>query len=142
MSDAFGLLRDEWLESVDAVLHQRARSALGLTRDEYRFDLRCYGWNAILGPLEDETGIPREVGVLLKVRADDQDTATAIAQTANVLLLHMPLPGMKHLPSFAFVTSPAEIERGPAYEFVLNHVVEVADGTEFVRTSMSEVSGA
>ena len=133
---------DEWLKSVDTVLHQRARSALGLTRDEYRFDLRCYGWNAILGSLEKETGIPREVGVLLKVRADDQDTATAIAQTANVLLLHMPLPGMSHLPSFAFVTSPAEIERGPAYEFVLNHVVEIAEGTQLVRTSMSEVSGA
>ena len=76
---------DEWLESVDAALHQRARSALGLTRDEYRFNLRCYGWNAILGSLEKETGIPREVGVLLKVRADDQDTATAIAQTGERL---------------------------------------------------------
>jgi hypothetical protein len=79
---------------------------------------------------------------LFKVRADDQDTATAIAKTANVLLLHMPLPGMNHLPTFAFVTSPAEIERGPAYEFVLNHVLEVADGTELVRTSIREVSGA
>jgi hypothetical protein len=49
---------------------------------------------------------------------------------------------MDHLPSFAFVTSPAEIERGPAYEFVLNHVVEVANGSELVRTTMSAVSGA
>jgi hypothetical protein len=132
----------EWLDSVDLVLRDRARSALGLRDDEYRVEFRCYGLNAILGSLETDVEIPHEVGVLLKVRAKDQATATAIAMTANVLLLHMPLSGMDHLPSFAFVTSPAEIERGPAYEFVLNHVVEVADGSELVRTKMSAVSGA
>ncbi len=32
---------------------------------------------------------------------------------------------MTNLPSFAFATSPAHIDRGAAYEFVLNHVVDV-----------------
>jgi hypothetical protein len=36
----------------------------------------------------------------------------------------------------------AEIECGSAYEFVLNHVLEVADGTELVRASKTEVSDA
>jgi hypothetical protein len=38
-----------------------------------------------------------------------------VAKVANPLMLHMPLAGMDHLPSFAFLTSPAEIERGAVY---------------------------
>ena len=49
---------------------------------------------------------PREVGVVLVVTAADQALATNIAKYANPYLLHMPLPGMDHLPSFAFMSSP------------------------------------
>jgi hypothetical protein len=101
--------------------------------------MRCYGNDAVLGPLEPETGPPREVGMLLKVRAFDQATATAIAKIANPYLLHLPLAGMDHLPSFAFATSPAEIERGGSYEFVLNHTVNVSRPDELFRTTISEV---
>jgi hypothetical protein len=38
------------------------------------------------------------------------------------------------LPSYAFPFSPAEIERGPVYEFMLNHVVHVDGPHEIVRT--------
>jgi hypothetical protein len=86
------------------------------------------------------SGPPREVGLLFKVRAADQSIATAIAKTANPYLLHLPLPEMSHLPSFAFATSPAEIERGPVYEFVLNHVLELDDVTDVFRTEITEVT--
>ena len=132
---------DEWLESVEATLRDRVLLTLGLEAGDYRVELRCYGHDGVLGKLEPARTSPIEVGVLLKVRADDQTTATAIAKTANVLLLHMPLSGMQHLPSFAFATSPAEIERGAAYEFVLNHVIEVDDPAELVRTTFREVNG-
>ena len=66
----------------------------------------------------------------------------AIAKTANPLLLHLPLPGMDHLPSFAFATSPAEIERGPSYEFVLNHTLEMERPADLFRVSLSEVANA
>jgi hypothetical protein len=87
-------------------------------------------------------GPPREIGVLFKVRAADQATATAIAKIANPYLLHLPLAGMDHLPSFAFATSPAEIERGAAYEFVFNHTVDVGTPGELFRTTISEVVNA
>ena len=45
---------------------------------------------------------------------------------------------MDYLPSFAFPFSPAEIERGAAYEFVLNHVVDCADPTSLFRVEMGE----
>ena len=69
-----------------------------------------------------------------------QQLATAVAKTANPLLLHLPLPGMTHLPSFAFATSPPEMERGAVYEFVLNHVLELDQGTDLFRVELSEVT--
>jgi hypothetical protein len=61
---------------------------------------------------------------------------------AGTVLLHLPLPGMDHLPSFAFATSPAEIERGPSYEFALNHVLELGHGTDPFRIDIGEVRHA
>ena len=103
-------------------------------------ELRAYGHNAVLGDLEPGGAAPREVGVLFKARAADQATATAIAKIANPLMLHLPLHGMTHLPSFAFPFSPAEIERGASYEFVLQHTIDVADERELTRTQYREVS--
>lgn len=132
---------DAWITTFSDYLRTRVKAVLGLEAPEYAFTLRCYGWNAVLGPLQAESGIaPKEVGILLKVRADDQRTATAVAKLANPVMLHLPLPGMTMVPSYAFATSPAEIERGPVYEFVLNHVVEVGTGEELFRTSFSEVN--
>ena len=77
---------------------------------------------------------------MLLVSAQDQQTATEISKLANPLLLHLPLPTMTYLPSFAFATSPAHIERGAAYEFVLNHVLELDHGTDLFRVELSEVT--
>jgi hypothetical protein len=131
---------DTWLALLREVLADRVRATLDLDADGYDLAVACYGANAILGPLEDSAGPPREVGLLFKVRAASQQLATAIAKTANPLLLHLPLPGMTHLPSFAFATSPAEIERGASYEFVLNHVLELGHGTDLFRVELSEVT--
>ncbi|MFJ1767492.1 acyclic terpene utilization AtuA family protein [Amycolatopsis sp. NPDC088138] len=117
---------DAWADLLRAVLTQRVTQTLGLAADEYAFDLRLYGHNAVLGELEPESGPPREVGVMLLVNAPDQATATAVAKIANPLMLHLPTMAMDYLPSFAFASSPAEVERGAAYEFVLNHVVDCA----------------
>jgi hypothetical protein len=125
---------DEWAELLMTVVSQRVQSVLGLDSGDYAMDLRLYGHNAILGSAEPERGRPHEVGVMLLVSAADQATATAIAKVANPLLLHLPLPGMDHLPSFAFATSPAELERGAAFAFVLNHSVAVDSPTELFRT--------
>jgi hypothetical protein len=133
---------DTWLRYLRSVLEERVRATLDLDPQHYDLALQCYGDNAVLGPLENAPGPAREIGLLFKVRASSQETATAIARTANPLLLHLPLPGMDHLPSFAFATSPAEIERGPSYEFVLNHVLDLDQGTGPFRLDLSEVAHA
>ena len=132
---------DTWAELMRTILRQRVSQTLGLADDEYAFDLRLYGHNAVLDELEPESGPPREVGVMLLVNAPDQATATAVAKVANPLMLHLPAPEMNYLPSLAFPTSPAEVERGAAYEFVLNHVVDCDSPPELFRIEM-ETTGA
>ena len=120
---------DEWAEFFTKALTGRVETVLELAPGSWGADLRLYGYNAILGELETEPATPAEVGVMLLVSAQDQQTATEISKLANPLLLHLPLPAMNYLPSFAFATSPAHIDRGAAYEFVLNHVVDVDSPT-------------
>ncbi|MBM6405159.1 acyclic terpene utilization AtuA family protein [Phycicoccus sp. CSK15P-2] len=115
---------DAWADLLRTTLTQWVTDKLALSEDEYAFDIRLYGHNAVLDDLEPATAPPREVGVMLLVNAVDQATATAVAKVANPLMLHLPTPRMDYLPSLAFATSPAEVERGPAFEFVLNHVVD------------------
>lgn len=133
---------DTWADLLRTILVDRVEQTLGLAEDEYAFDLRLYGHNAVLGDLEPESGPAREVGVMLLVNAPDQATATAVAKIANPLMLHLPTPSMDYLPSLGFPSSPAEVERGAAYEFVLNHVVDSPTPTALFRIEHGESTHA
>ncbi|GAA5026206.1 DUF1446 domain-containing protein [Microbacterium fluvii] len=124
---------EAWAQTLRGYLVMRIQQALGLGPDAYEFDLRLYGYDAILRDLDPAASAPRELGVMLLVSAADQQTATAIAKTVNPYLLHMPTAAMDYLPSFAFAMSPAEQERGATYEFVLNHVVDSPSPTALFR---------
>ncbi|HUQ54990.1 acyclic terpene utilization AtuA family protein [Lentzea sp.] len=139
---SFTAIRDEhilanieaWADFFVEVFTTRVTQTLGLDGTEYSFDLRRYGYDAVLGNLDPATRPPREIGVMLLVRAATQELATAVAKVANPLMLHLPTPDMAYLPSLAFATSPAETERGAVYEFVLQHVVDTRSPTEMFRT--------
>jgi len=64
------------------------------------------------------------------VTAQTQEQANDIGKLLNPFLLHHPLTQDEEQPTFAFPFSPAEIDRGPAWEFCLNHVMELADPME------------
>lgn len=130
---------DQWAKDLRELVAVKASTLMGLGDDDCRIEVRCYGWNAVLGDRDPDPTPPREVGAMLLVTAGDQQTATRVVKLANPYLLHMPLPHMEHLPSFAFMASPAEIERGPLYEFLLNHVVELDSPTDLSRTVATEV---
>lgn len=127
-----------WAALLRRILVERVTQTLQLGADDYAFDIRLYGHDAVLGAIDPDTGPPREVGVMLLVHAADQATATAIAKIANPYMLHLPTPDMNHLPSLAFAFSPAETERGATYEFALNHVVDVDSPTSLFRIHLPE----
>jgi hypothetical protein len=129
---------DVWTATLEDLLRHQAGELLGVSPDDYQLELRCYGWNAVLGDIDpDTTTPPREVGALLVVTAQTQTLATKIVKLANPYLLHLPPPDAAQLPSYAFMSSPAEIERGPIYEFLLQHVIAVATPGELFRTTIA-----
>ena len=129
----------DWTDSLEAFLAERIPIVLGLPPTSYEIALRAYGHNAVLGDLDTDGRVPREVGVVFCATAGDQETATAIAKFANPYLLHHALPDMTHMPSWSFSFSPAEIERGRVYSFVLNHALEVESPGELFRLDLADL---
>ena len=116
----------EWCADIEAKARAKIAARMGADPAD-RIELRRIGLDATLGGLETRAGDPAEVGVLAIVTARDQARATDIARLLNPWLLHHPLTEEEEQPTFAFPFSPPEIERGAAWEFCLNHVMELDD---------------
>ena len=131
---------DEWLTALKSVLLSRIEATLGYGVGDYEIDFRPYGWNALDQSAHANEAPPaREVGLMVIVSASTQERANEIAKFCNPALLHFPLGRDAPMPSWAFPFSPAEIDMGPYYAFRLNHVVEVDDPLQLVRTMLITV---
>lgn len=141
------LLRDKryveaaelWAEDIHRLCSARAVERLGLGTNDFRIELRLIGKNAALGALETRSTEPAEVGILAIATAATQELANEIGKILNPFLLHHPLTKQEEQPTFAFPFSPAEIDRGPAYEFCLNHVLTLDDPMEAFRLEVREL---
>ncbi len=135
------LVRDaHYVANIDNWLTKIIREVLDPARDgSFEVEFRQIGKNATLGALETSEVTPAEIGVLTIVTADTQARATEIAKLLNPALLHLPLTAEEPMPTFAFPFSPAEIERGPLYEFCLNHVLTLDDPMQAFRLDVVEV---
>ncbi len=137
--DRLGEFHDRMLES----LYRRVQTTMGADAGDFHISLRIYGWNAVSGDTPPEgTPLPREVGVLFVATAETQELASQIAKACNAYFFHFPLNPEKELPSYSFAFTPADIDRGQVYEFKLNHIVEVDDPMELVRTKWFELQDA
>ena len=126
---------DEFHDKMLAALYHRVHSTIGEAAGDFHISLRMYGWNAVSGDKPPEgTPPPREIGVLFVATADSQEMASQIAKACNPYFFHFPLSMNKELPSYGFAFTPADIDRGPVYEFKLNHVVHIDDPMALVRT--------
>ncbi len=126
---------DTFHDNLLEALNQRVHATIGAAAGDFHISLRLYGWNALSGDKPPKgTPAPREVGVLFVATADTQEMASQIAKACNPYFFHYPLFMDRELPSYGFAFSPADIDRGPVFEFKLNHVVEVDDPLELVRT--------
>jgi hypothetical protein len=125
---------DEFHDKMHAALTDRIGRTFGEEAGDFDVSLRLYGWNGVSGRPSRARAPPAEVGVLFVVTAATQELATRMAKACNPYFFHFPLREGTELPSYAFPFTPAEIPRGRVFEFLLNHVVEVDDPCELVRT--------
>lgn len=134
---------DLFHDKMHATLVSRVAETMGDEAGDFDISLRIYGWNALSGrAVPKDTPPPREVGVLCVVTAETQETANMIARAINQKFFHMPLFDGIEMPSYGFPFTPSSSERGSIYEFKLNHVVELDDPLELVRTEWIDLSNA
>jgi Acyclic terpene utilisation family protein AtuA len=126
---------DEFHDLMQRTLTNRIKRTFGNEAARFDVSLRIYGWNGTSGrPVPPGSAPPRDVGVMFVVTAPTQELADRMAKACNPAFFHTALrPGIE-MPSYAFPFTPAEIPRGQVYEFVLNHVVQVSDPFELVRS--------
>ena len=129
-----------WADKLHVFLDALIAKRMGLDPASYSLDFRLIGVNSALGAMENRTGSPVEVGVLLIITAETQALAAEIGKLANPHLLHYPLTESEELPTFAFPYSPAQSDRGALYEFALNHVLELDDPMSAFRLTVTEVT--
>lgn len=115
----FGGLQDHISENIEAVYGESIRG-------QYQIDYKIYGRSGVLGAREPNPTIGNEVGLLMVALAQTQEIAYAIAGQAAHMVLHHSVPQWEGLLSnLAFPIAPHFWSLGEAYQFVLNHVVEL-----------------
>jgi Acyclic terpene utilisation family protein AtuA len=133
---------DRFHDRMHHALVSRVNRTMGEAAGKFDISIRIYGWNAVSGRrVPKDTPPPREVGVMCVITAETQDLANQMAKACNAYFFHMPLFDDVELPSYGFPFTPAEIPRGQVFEFKLNHVVELDDPLELVRTKWIDLSG-
>jgi hypothetical protein len=109
--------------------------------DDVDISYRFYGLGAVLTGTEPAPLHADEVGVLITITAQEQRLAHDIATFVAHASSHLPIPEYEGLvTTIAYPFSPPEIDRGPLYAFVLNHVAVGVEPGELFRTR-TEVIG-
>jgi hypothetical protein len=112
----------------------------GIQSSQYDFWLRPYGYNGFSNLAVEKDYIPNEILMMLTVTAETQTLATQIAKAFNPLLLHHNVFESNQMPSYSFIFSPAEIERGIIYEFKLYHTVSISNPNELIRIEYDKIN--
>lgn len=124
----------KWLHALNYYVSRKI-SKYQIDPGSYFIDFKMYGYDAVT-PVIHPDFVPEEIGLVMIVTAKTQELATRIARIYNPYLLHFPAKPDGQLPSLALLFSPAEIEKGPAYQFRLNHSVKVNDPLELFHIKM------
>ena len=107
-----------------------------------RYDVfyHVYGRDAVMGAMEPTPArAPLEVGIVVEVVCDDAARAETICHIAGKNLFYARLPDVKGTAGTAAIMSDEVLHARPAYEWTLNHVIEVADPRELFRTRFETI---
>lgn len=129
----------QWVDRLHPFLMNEIQTRMNLPASEFDLEFRLIGQNAVLGEHETKSGSAVEIGVLGIITASSSEIAEEIGKLINPFVLHYPLTDNEELPTFAFPYSPAQSERGPLYEFSLNHVMELQDPMQAFRLDVHHV---
>jgi hypothetical protein len=102
-----------------------------------------YGRDAVMQVMEPTPArAPLEVGIVVEVVCDDAARAETICHIAGKNLFYARLPDVKGTAGTAAIMSDEVLHARPAYEWTLNHVLEVGDPCELFRSRFETVGGS
>ena len=134
---------DDWTARLTEKIHARVGMVYGdrLKTSDYVFNIRVYGKDGTMGPLEPVKEIrSHELCLVFEVTAPTQELASTIAGITRHQALHLPIPEWSGL--ITAVACPYNhLDRGAVYSFNVNHVVEPDDPYEMFPMELSEVKG-
>jgi hypothetical protein len=136
---------DSWLAQLNDNIRTRIKNTVG--DRPYEIVTRVYGRDGVMGALEPQRGSTEngwvgghEAFILWDVISPSQELSRSIATSLSHMAVHNPIPKWHGLISgVAFPYSPPEIDRGPVYEFHLNHVLVPESPTSLFRTEYGEL---
>ncbi|MEK7876427.1 MAG: acyclic terpene utilization AtuA family protein, partial [Pseudomonadota bacterium] len=134
---------DDWVERLKARIGVRVTQVYGdkLKPSDYLVNIRIYGKNGTMGPLEPVKVIrSHELCLVFEITAPTQDVASSIAGVVRHQALHLPIPEWSGLiTALACPYNPAHLDRGAVYRFNVNHVVEPDTPYEMFPMQLFEV---
>jgi phage FluMu protein gp41 len=137
---------DDWTTRLIERIHARVKQVYGerLQADQYVINIRIYGKNGTMGPLEPVKEIrSHELCLLIEVTAPSQEVASSIAGIVRHQGLHLPIPEWSGLiTALACPYNPAHLNRGAVYRFNVNHIVEPDDAHEMFPIEYFAIDGA
>jgi hypothetical protein len=128
-----------WANDIKLKCSKLVCERLHLSKEEFSIEFRLIGKNASFGVLEAQKLDLFEIGVMALVTSKTQKITSEIAQMLNPFLLHHPLSSSEELPTFSFPFSPADIVRGPVYNFCLHHIWELDDPLKIFNKEIIEI---
>jgi hypothetical protein len=107
---------------------------------DYNVFYHVYGRNAVLRDVPNfRNHKPDEVGVVVEVTCQDAGRAETICHIAAKNLFYARLPDVKGTAGGAAIMSDEVLHARAAYEWTLNHAIEVDDPTALFRTKFQTI---
>jgi Acyclic terpene utilisation family protein AtuA len=128
------------LDSIISTLEGFVKEKMGDTP----FDLKIhrYGINGVMGALEPDTSIPKEVCVVVQARAETQQLANQIASGCKFGFCHIGYPGqLATAGNFAWPFTPCEMPAGPLAEFCIYHLMHNSDAVALCPIEARTIEG-
>lgn len=108
---------------------------------DYQVFYHVYGRNAVLHDVPNfRNARPEEVGIVVEVTCQDPELAETICHIAAKNLFYARLPDVKGTAGTAAIMSDEVLHARAAYEWTLNHAIEVDDPCELFRTRFETIA--
>ena len=129
---------DTWLPAVEKTVKSRMSGDF-----EYEIKFITYGINGVMGRLEPNTSLPKEVGIVVQCKAPTQEQSLEVANRTKMARTHAPYPGpLATGGNFAWPITPCETPIGPVPEFCMYHLIHKADPVGLFPIKMEQFRGS